>query len=400
MKRAPRPVRRLAAIMMAEIAGYGRLMEANEEATIDALLRHHREFLDPTIAWYGGRIFKDMGEAFLVEFPSAVESVQCAVELQSGMIERNEGLPLDRHIMLRLGINLGDVVVDGEDLHGDDVNTAARLSALAVPGAIICSEGIRHQVGSKLDITFIDYGKKEVKNILYPIHVYGVEPAQLQQMERMRTRDADGRDSSPGQLSVAVLPFTNIGNDPAQAYLSDGMAEDILTELSKVSGLFVLSRNAVFKYRDQSVDMEKVARELGVSHLVHGSVRRSGNRVRVAAELIEGTSGRSLWGERYDRELTDIFALQDEISRAIVAQLKLKLLPTDKENNVRASTANVEAYTHYLRGREFFYRGTRSDYIKAKQMFASAIELDPATPGPTQVSLTAMPFFTWITMRI
>ena len=156
--RAPRAVRRLAAIMMAEIAGYGRLMEANEEATVNALLRHHREFLGPTIAWYGGRIFKDMGEAFLVEFPSAVKSVQCAVELQSGMTERNGNLPLDRHIMLRLGINLADVVVDGEDLHGDDVNTSARLSALAAPGTVICSEGIRHQVGSKLDITFIDYG--------------------------------------------------------------------------------------------------------------------------------------------------------------------------------------------------------------------------------------------------
>ena len=198
----------------------------------------------------------------------------------------------------------------------------------------------------------------------------------LKPIERSRTQGADDTVRPAGQLSVAVLPFTNIGSDPAQAYLSDGMAEDILTELSKASGLFVLSRNAVFKYRDQSVDMEKVSRELGVSHLVHGSVRTSGNRVRVAAELIEGTSGRSLWGERYDRELSDVFALQDEIARAIVAQLKLKLLPTKEENMVRAPTANGEAYTRYLRGRELFYRGTRLDYIKAKQMFAAAIELD------------------------
>ena len=258
--------------------------------------------LDPTIAWYGGRIFKDMGEAFLVEFPSAVESVQCAVELQSGMTERNGDLPLDRHIMLRLGINLADVVVDGEDLHGDDVNTSARLSALAVPGTIICSEGIRHQVGSKLDITFIDYGAKEVKNILYAIHVYGIEPVTLKPTERTSDAGADDNIRPPGN---SLWPFC----------LSPTLAAILRKPTSRTAWRRTFLRNCR-KHQDSSSSVAMPCSSTGINPLTWRrspvnlasptssteASGRSGNRVRVAAELIEGTSGRSLWGERYDRE--------------------------------------------------------------------------------------------------
>jgi adenylate cyclase len=361
--------------MMAEIAGYGRLMEANEEATLEALLRHHVELLDPAIASFDGRIFKDMGDAFLVEFRSSIDSVECAIEIQTGMAVRNASLPLDRHIRLRLGINLGDVIVDGDDLHGDDINAAARLSSLAAPGSIICSEGIRHQVGSRIEVGFTDLGLKRVKNISYPIHVFGIEGRSIEPPARPRAEPHGHR--GPGRTSVAVLPFANLENNPEQDFLSDGITEDIITDLSKVSELFVLSRNAVFRHKGRTEDMERVARELGVSYLVHGSVRHSGERVRVAAQLIEGTSGGNLWSERYDREFKDVFALQDEITTAIVDQLKIKLLPQERQDMARAPTINVEAYTCYLRGREFFYRGSKPDYLRARRCFEQAIELDP-----------------------
>ena len=367
--------RRLAAILAADVVGYSRLMEANEERTLGALRQHRREFFDPAIAKHKGRIFKVMGDGFLVEFGSVIDAARCAVEIQTGMPERNAGVPEDRHIKFRIGINLGDVIVDGDDFHGDGVNMAARLEGLAMPGGIACSATVRNHVGNKLEIEFLDQGEKTVKNIAQPVHVYFVNMA----TPTSNAAPATGAKLAPrtDKPSVAVLPFANMSNDPEQEFFSDGITEDIITDLSKVSGLFVLSRNTVFLYKGKAVGIEKVAKELGVSYVVEGSVRKAGNRVRINAQLIEGATGGHVWADRYDRDLTDIFEVQDEITKTIVDQLKVKLLPEEKKAIEQAPTANIDAYTCYLKGRELFHRGSKTTYAKAKQMFAKATELDP-----------------------
>lgn len=369
--------RRLAAVMMADVAGYGRLMQANDESTLAALRRHHQEFLDPAIGHHGGRVFKHMGDAFLVEFASAFDAVECAVAIQRGMAERNAGVPEDRHIRLRLGINLGDVIVDGDDLYGDDINIASRLVGLVPPGHVICSEGIRHQVGSKLNIAFLDIGQKDLKNISPPIHVYQIDPGSLRQSQGSPRKGTGAASSHAGKPSVGVLPFINMSGDAEQEYFSDGITEDIITDLSKASELFVLSRNAVFRHKGSHYNLSRIGGELGVAYLVHGSVRTSGPRVRISAQLTEANGGRHVWADRYDRDLTDIFEVQDEITRTIVEQLKVRLLPGEQKAIGKAPTNNVEAYTYCLKGREFFHRGSKSNYLMAKTMFAKAIELDP-----------------------
>ena len=367
--------RRLAAILAADVVGYSRLMEANEERTMGALRQHRREFFDPTIAKHKGRIFKVMGDGFLVEFGSVIDAARCAVEIQTGMPERNLGVPEDRHIKFRIGINLGDVIVDGDDFYGDGVNMAARLEGLAMPGGISCSAVVRNQIGNKIEIEFLDQGEKTVKNIAQPVHVYFINlAAPATEAAPATGAQATARSDKP---SVAVLPFSNMSNDAEQEFFSDGITEDIITDLSKVSGLFVLSRNTVFLYKGKAVGIEQVARELGVSYVVEGSVRKAGNRVRINAQLIEGATGGHVWADRYDRDLTDIFAVQDEITKTIVDQLKVTLLPEEKKAIEQAPTANVDAYTWYLKGREAFHRGSKANYTQAKQMFARAIELDP-----------------------
>ena len=369
--------RRLAAIMAAEVVGFSRLMEANEEGTLSALSAHRRNFFDPAIARHEGRIFKAMGDSFLIEFGSSIDAAQCAIALQRGMTERNADTPEDRPIRFRIGINLGDVIVQGDDYFGDDVNIAARLVGLAQPGGIACSAGIRKQIGAKLDIDFLDQGEKTLKNIVQPVHVFYINPDQPRSASKPQAEAAGLPRYRPDKPSVAVLPFANMSGDTEQDYFSDGITEDIITDLSKVSDLFILSRNTVFRYKGKPVDMEQIATELGVAYLVHGSVRKAASKVRITAQLIEGASGGQLWAERYDRNLTDIFDLQDEITKAIVTQLKVKLLPGERKAIEKAPTSNVEAYTYYLRGRENFHRGSKSYYMMAKRMFAKAIELDP-----------------------
>jgi adenylate cyclase len=369
--------RRLAAIMAAQVVGFNRLMEANEEGTLAALREHRRAFFDPTIARHDGRIFKAMGDSFLIEFTSAVAAAQCAIALQRGMAERNAGLPDDRRIRFRIGLNLGDVIVQGDDFYGDDVNIAARLVGLAQPGGIACSARIRQQIGHKLDIAFLDQGEKPVKNIAQPVHVYFIDPDRAKTPPGRAEEPAAKPRYRPDKPSVAVLPFVNMSGDPEQDYFSDGMTEDIITDLSKVSELFVLSRNTVFRYKGKAANMEKIASELGVAYLVHGSVRKSGSKVRITAQLTEGASGGQVWAERYDRDLVDIFDLQDEITKAVVAQLRVKLLPRERKAIERAPTRSVEAYTYYLRGRENFLRGSKTHYLIAKRMFSKAIEIDP-----------------------
>jgi adenylate cyclase len=368
--------RRLAAIFAADVVGFSRLMEANEEGTLTALRQHRHDFFDPVVARHEGRIFKDMGESLLIEFASAVDAAQCALEIQRGIAMRNADVPEDRHIRFRIGINLGDVLIHGADYFGDDVNIASRLVGLAQPGGIICSAGIRNQIGAKFSMNFVDQGDKTLKNISKPVRVYslGAEPVQF----------VDGAPKSGGSQrlrsdkpSIAVLPFSNMSGDPEQEYFSDGITEDIITDLSNLSELFVLSRNTVFQHKGKPVDMEQISRDLGVAYLVNGSVRKAGGKVRITAQLTEGSTGGHLWAERYDRDLTDIFDLQDEITKTIVEQLKIKLLPDEVPQAKQAPTTSVEAYTWYLKGREHFHRGTRSDYVLAKQMFAKAIALDP-----------------------
>ena len=293
------------------------------------------------------------------------------------MVDRNVGVPPDRHIKFRIGINLGDVIIQGDDVFGDDVNMASRLVELAPPGGIACSAGIRHQIGTKLDIDFADQGVKTVKNITQPIHVYFITPVKEGKADIAPAQSGPARHYMSDKPSVAVLPFANMSDDPEQDYFSDGITEDIITDLSKVSELSVLSRNAVFQHKGKAVNLEEMARQLGVAYLIDGSVRKAGSRVRITAQLIEGASGGHIWADRYDRNFTDIFALQDEITRTIVEQLKVKLLPRERQAIAQAPTTSVEAYTYYLRGREHFHRGSRSSYQLAKRMFAKAIELDP-----------------------
>ncbi len=369
--------RRLAAILAADVVGFSRLMEANEEGTLAALRQLRHDSFDPAVVRHDGRIFKDMGGSLLIEFASAVNAAGCAVEIQRGMAGRHRDEPGDRHIKFRIGINLGDVIIRGGDFFGDDVNIASRLVGLAPPGGIACSAGIRHQIGARLDVEFRDQGAKQLKNIAQPVQVFFVgldRPAAGEGSQRPLAAAPRLRSERP---SIAVLPFANMSGDPAQEYFSDGMTEDIIIDLSNVSELFVLSRNTVFQYKGKAVNMEQIARGLGVAYLLNGSVRKAGSKVRITAQLTEGATGGQVWAERYDRDLTDIFDLQDEITKAIVAQLKVKLLPGEQRSIEQSPTASVEAYTWYLKGREYFHRGSRSNYVLAKEMFAKAIAIDP-----------------------
>jgi adenylate cyclase len=373
--------RRLVAILAADVVGYSRLMESNEERTMFALKHHRREFFDPTMAKHGGRIFSVVGDGFMAEFGSVLNAARCAVEIQRGMVERNVGVPEDRHIKLRIGINLGDIVVDGDGFYGDSVNMAARLEGLAGPGGIACSAVVRNQIGNKLELDFLDQGEKTVKNIAQPVRVYFInmaDPIHSGVTQAGANAQPSVRTDKP---SVAILPFANMSNDPEQEFFSDGITDDIITDLSKVSGLFVLGRNTVFTYKGKAVNLERIAKELGVAYLVEGSVRKAGQRVRINAQLIEGATGGHLWADRYDRDLSDIFAVQDEITKTIVEQLKVKLLPEEKKAIEQVPTDNVEAYANYLRGRQFFHMGTKSNYLMARRMFARAVELDPQYAG-------------------
>jgi adenylate cyclase len=368
--------RRLAAILAADVVGYSRLMEANEERTMGALKQHRREFFDPTVAKHCGRIFKVMGDGFLIEFNSVINAVRCAMEIQCGMLVRNVGVPEDRHIKFRIGINVGDLKVEGDDIYGDGVNLAARLEGLAKPGGIACSATARSQVGNKLGLEFIDQGEMAVKNMTQPVQVFFINLAEsiatIAPQAEISTHPIDFSDKP----SVAVLPFSNMSSDTEQEFFSDGITEDIITDLSKVSGLSVLSRNTVFTLKGKALNLENVARQLGVSYLVEGSVRKAGSRVRITAQLIEGATDRHIWADRYDRDLTDIFALQDEITRTIVRQLKVKLLPEEKKVIGQVQTDSADAYTAYLRGADLLRNQTKSSLLRAHQLFARAVELD------------------------
>ncbi|TIL37379.1 adenylate/guanylate cyclase domain-containing protein [Mesorhizobium sp.] len=366
--------RRLSAIFSADLVGYSRLMEIDEANTLSRLKSLRRDLVDPCIASHNGRIVKLMGDGMLVEFASVIDAVSCAIEVQRGMTNAEPQEAEDRRLVFRIGVNLGDIMVDGEDIYGDGVNVAARLQSLADPGGVAISGTVREHIGSKVAVDFEDFGEHSVKNLERPVRVH---------MARLGTLRRDTSPTRPAaaageRVSIAVLPFTNMSGDPEQEYFSDGITEDIITDLSKVSALSVIARNSSFTYKGRGVDVKQVGRELGVRYVLEGSVRKAGNRVRIAAQLINGKNGHHVWAERYDRDLEDIFALQDEISKNIVDALKVRLLAKELETITKRGTDNPEAYQIYLMGRSFFNRGHETRNMKAaRHLFAKAIEVDP-----------------------
>ncbi|PDS79143.1 adenylate/guanylate cyclase domain-containing protein [Rhizobium sp. L43] len=361
--------RRLSAILAADVVGYSRLMGIDESGTLQALNRHRCELVDIRISDYKGRIVKLTGDGILAEFQSVVNAVACAAEIQRSMAARNESVPKDERVEFRIGINLGDVVVENGDIFGDGVNLAARLERIAAPGGIAVSASVRDQVGSRLNLGFDFIGEHTLKNIRQPVQVYTVTltpPSSARLVAQNRNT-----------CFIAVLPFTNMSGDADQDYFSDGITEDIITDLSKISSLHVVPRNTIFTYKGISVKVKRLAQELGVRYVLEGSVRIFGNRVRISGQLIDTANGDHLWAERYDRDLTDIFAIQDEITHAIVGQLKVRLLPEEKKAIATEPTANVEAYTYYLRGRQLSHTWTKSYLQLARRMFCKAVELDP-----------------------
>jgi adenylate cyclase len=364
--------RRLTAILAADVVGYSRLMGIDETGTLAAVNGLRTKLIEPAILQHRGRMVKLLGDGLLAEFASVVNAVACAADIQRAIIRANEGVADTRRIHLRIGINLGDVIVEGGDIFGDGVNVAARLEAIADPGGIAISGSVRDHVGARLDLRFEDRGRQALKNIQQAVHVYAVRFDHPDDT-KAPTRETQAAD----ERSIIVLPFTNMSGDPDQEYFSDGLTEDIITDLSKISGLTVIPRNTTFAYKGRPVKIGQIGRELSVRYILQGSVRKSGERVRVSAQMIDADNEDHLWADRYDRDLTDIFAIQDEIAHAIVGQLKIKLRPEEIRAIGNDPTTNVEAYTYYLRGRKFARTMTMSYLTLARRMFAKAIELDP-----------------------
>jgi adenylate cyclase len=365
--------RRLTAILSADVADYSALMEADEAGTLERLKVNRSQIFDPCVAAHGGRLVKLMGDGALVEFGSVVAAVKCALAIQEATAGAEATRGAGGRICYRIGINLGDVIVEDDDIYGEGVNVAARLQALAPVGGIAVSLTVRDQVAGKAPCAFADLGEQLLKNIERPVRVFAVHPGER------KDGDTPG-GGSPPRLSVCVLPFANMSGDPEQEYFSDGISEDIITDLSKVSALWVAARNTAFTFKGRHVDAPQIARQLKVSHLLEGSVRKAGGRVRITAQLIDGATGGHIWAERYDRDLNDIFALQDEISQAIVAALKLKLLPEEKKAIEQRGTTDLEAYNLYLMARQYSVTGNIGNARRPEaiiRLCRRATEIDP-----------------------
>lgn len=365
--------RRLAAILAADVAGYSRMMHANEAATMAALREIWSERFNPVVAAKGGRIVKMMGDGALVEFGSAVDAVDCAVRVQEGMAAFNAAHPGQEPILFRIGLNLGDIVIEGDDIFGDGVNVAARLEPLAPKGGLLVSDAVHAQVRGKVAIEFADAGDLVLKNIAEPVAAWSWGGDGGMAMTALA-------DDGP---SIAVLPFTNMSGDPEQSYFSDGISEDIITDLSKISGLMVVARNSSFAYKGRTEDIRVVGRELGVRSVLEGSIRKVGNRVRITAQLIDARTGHHLWAERYDRDMTDIFAVQDEVTMEIVGALKVSLRPVERAMFTDRGTSNMAAYDLLMRARDMWERMLRTPadapalFAKVIGMIHEVIALDP-----------------------
>lgn len=374
----PGPERRLVAVLAADMVGFSRLMEVDEAGTLARLKTHRVELIDPAIAKNRGRIIKTTGDGMLAEFSSVVDAVLCAAEVQRRMARRNADVPPPRWIQFRIGINLGDVIVDQNDIFGDGVNVAARLETLAEPGGICVSGAVRDQVGDRLDgVQFDDLGEQSVKNIARPIRVFRIRlaegPASLPDGSNLALTVS----SVSKKPSIAVLPFANMSGDPEQEFFADGLTEDIITELSRFHDLLVISRNSTFVYKGKAVKVQDIGREFGVDYVIEGSVRKAGGRVRVTVQLIDAETDRHIWAERYDRELQDIFAIQDEMTRAIVATLPGRVEAATHDRTKRKPTDNMPAYECVLAAKLLHHRSTRDDNAQAQTLLNRALAMDP-----------------------
>jgi adenylate cyclase len=366
--------RRLAAILAADIAGYSALMGADEARTVRDL-KGHQAIVLPMIGEFAGRIIDTAGDGILAEFASVVNAVKCALAIQTTMAERNAAIEPQRRMQFRVGINIGDVVYDEVRIYGDGINIAARLESIAEPGGICISSKVYEEVNGRVELACDDIGERQLKNIARPVHVYRIRLDGALPV-------AGSAPALPEKPSIAVLPFQNMSGDTEQEYFADGITEDLITDLSKISSLFVIARNSSFVYKGRSVKVQEIGRDLGVRFVLEGSVRKAGNRVRITAQLIDAGSGGHLWAERFDRDLTDIFSTQDEVVEKIVGALAITLTPGEEQRLRRRGTENVEAYETWLRARELLGGGTRESVVQARAMYRRSIAIDPTFANP------------------
>jgi TolB-like protein/class 3 adenylate cyclase len=377
--------RRLSAIMAADVAGYSRLMGLDEAGTA-RMLREHRVVADAVVAKHGGRIVKTTGDGLLIEFPSVVDAVECAVAVQTVMAERNEGVPRDRRMLFRIGINLGDILIEGDDILGEGVNIAARLEGIATPGGICISGSAHDQVRGKVAVEFTDLGEQELKNIARPVRTYAV----VRDGPAAGTRAGNttpSRSSAP-RLSIVVLPFANIGGDPERDYFVDGVTESLTTDLSRISGSFVIGRHTAFTFKGKAVDLKQIGRDLNVRYVLEGSVQRGGNRLRVNAQLIDAETGNHLWAERFDKPITDLFDMQDEIVSRLANTLDAQLIAAEARR--AEGVLHPNSMDLYFQGRACWNAGLTPEYMsQARDFFERALTLDPrnieALVGAAQV---------------
>ena len=363
----PHVERRLAAILAADVAGYSRLMGADEEGTHASLKVYRHEIIDPKIAEHRGRIVRIIGDGLLVEFASVIAAMRWAVEVQRAMAERNAGLPQEKRIEFRMGINAGDIIIDGPDIWGDGVNVAARLETLAEPGGICVSGRVQEDVHGSLEIAFEDIGEQQLKNIVRPVRVYRV---------RLKGATKAAPAQHPHKPSIAILPFNNMSGDPEQEYFADGMVEEITTALSRTRWLFVIARNSSFTYKGRAVDVKQVGREMGVRYVLEGGVRKSADRVRITAQLIDASTGAHLWADRFDGSLEDIFELQDQVTASVVGAIAPRLEQAEVERAKHKPTESLDAYDYFLRGIASLHSWTKESNDEALRLFNKAIELD------------------------
>ena len=372
--------RRLAAILAADVAGYSRLMGEDEEGTLAALTAHRTDLIEPCIAEHRGRLVKTTGDGLLVEFPSVVDAVRCAVAFQDGIRERNADTPENRRIEFRIGVNLGDVIVQDDDVYGEGVNVAARLEGSAERGGIVLSADVWRQVRGKVDHSFTDLGERKFKNIAEPVHAYLVD------LGIGRSTKASGLPIGPDAVlnrpAVAVLPFDNLSDQPGQDYFADGLTEDLITALSLRKSFPVIARNSTFAFKNKIPDVRDVGKTLDARYVIEGSLRKAGERVRITAQLIDAETGHHVWAERYDRQFADIFDLQDEMTEAIVNAVVPELQIAERERAKRKPPQNLDTWELFQRGLWHYYRGTKDDFIEARELFKRASELDPEFAEP------------------
>ena len=371
--------RRLAAVLAADVAGYSRLMGLDEEGTLGRLKAVRKALVDPTIATHRGRIVKTTGDGMLVEFASAVDAVHCAIEVQHGMTARSLDVPQEKRIEFRIGIHVGDIIIDDNDIFGDGVNIAARLEGIADPGGVCISDDAYRQVRDRVDAAFDDKGETALKNIARPVRVFALAGAKL---PATKVIDPAPPLALPDKPSIAVLPFQNMSGDPEQEYFADGMVEDIITALSRFKSLFVIARNSSFTYKGRAVDIKHVGRELGVRYVLEGSVRKAANNVRITGQLIDAATGTHLWADHFDGALEDVFELQDRVTGSVVAAIAPKVQQAELERSRRKPTGSLDAYDYYLRGVALYANSTKETTEEALGLFSKAIELDPGFASP------------------